>query len=477
MKQTRTPLVDALQQHIKRQPLSFHVPGHKNGSLWKEGLPAGFQNFLAYDVTEISGMDDLHSPEGCILKAEQLLTDLYNTRKSYFLINGSTVGNLAMVMSTCKEGDTVFVQRNSHKSIFHALKLARLNPVFLDPEYDSYVQSAGQVSLHTLTEAYNCFPAAKAVILTYPTYYGMAKEMEELIQLAKHHGSFVLVDEAHGPHFILQEPFPKTSLKSGADIVVHSAHKMLPAMTMGSYLHVQSENVPLEKLEFYLQALQSSSPSYPIMASLDMARAYLASVTAEDQAFIVHMREKLALQLYEKGIETVFPDDPLKVLLRKPGYTGYELQKRLEDVNVYTELADPVQVLCTLPLVKQGDHTFLSHVEKRLSEIIIEERQSHVSNSTPILQQEKISPLVLPYTAQEKCQIEWIAVQESADRIAAETVIPYPPGIPLIISGEKISKEQAVAIEKLHAQGVHIQGGQRLRENQLAVFTKETATN
>ena len=477
MKQTRTPLIQALQQHIKRQPLSFHVPGHKNGSLTRIGLPAGFQNFLPYDVTEISGLDDLHSPEGCILEAQQLLTDLYNTRKSYFLVNGSTVGNLAMVMAVCEEGDTVFVQRNSHKSIFHAMKLAKLKPVFLDTEYDSCIQAAGQVSIDTIQEAYSRFPFVKAVILTYPTYYGMAGELKEIIQLAKQHGSFVLVDEAHGPHFTLQAPFPKSSLKLGADLVVHSAHKMLPAMTMGSYLHVQSEKVPLMKLEFYLQALQSSSPSYPIMASLDVARAYLASITKEDQSFMLQMREKLSLQFHEKGIETVFSDDPLKLLLRKRGYSGYELQKRLEEVDIYTEMADPVQVLCTLPLVKQGDNKFFSDVKKKLSRLIIDEKKDYVPTNIPVLCQQKVSSLALAYKEQDKHQIEWIVVQEAVGRIAAETIIPYPPGIPLIIVGEKIVKEQAETIEKLLVEGVHIQGGQRLQEKKLAVFAGEHANN
>ncbi|OCA91626.1 aminotransferase class I/II-fold pyridoxal phosphate-dependent enzyme [Pseudobacillus wudalianchiensis] len=477
LKQAHTPLIHALQQHIKRQPLSFHVPGHKNGVLTKEWLPADFRNFLPYDVTEITGLDDLHSPEGCILEAQKLLTDLYNTRKSYFLVNGSTVGNLAMVMSVCEEGDIVFVQRNSHKSIFHALKLAKLKPVFLDTAYDSRIQAAGQVSLDTIREAYSRFPSAKAVIFTYPTYYGMIGELEEMIRLAKQHGSFVLVDEAHGPHFTLRSPFPKSSLRLGADIVVHSAHKMLPAMTMGSYLHVQSEKVPIAKLEFYLQALQSSSPSYPIMASLDAARAYLASITEEDQSFMLQMREKLSLQFHKKGIGVVFSDDPLKLLLRKPGYSGYELQKRLEEAEIYTEMADQAQVLCTLPLVKQGETGFFSDVEKKLSQFIIEEREESFLPTVPVPSQKKVSPLALSYGEQKNYQIEWIPVRKAAGRIAAETIIPYPPGIPLMIAGERIFTEQAAAMEKLLTEGVHIQGGQQLQEKKLAVFAEESGNH
>ncbi|MED0667665.1 aminotransferase class I/II-fold pyridoxal phosphate-dependent enzyme [Bacillus badius] len=476
MKQTDTPIVDALQRHIKQLPLSFHVPGHKNGLVPREKLPAGFQSFLRYDMTEITGMDDLHSPEGCIWEAQQLLTDLYRTRKSYFLVNGSTVGNLAMIMSVCKEGDTVFVQRNAHKSIFHALKLARLNPVFLDTEYDRDLQAAGHIGLDTLTAAYDRFPSAKAVVFTYPTYYGMAGMKEDIIKLAKQHGSFVLVDEAHGPHFILPEPFPASSLELGADIVVHSAHKMLPAMTMGSYLHVQSADVPLEKLEFYLQALQSSSPSYPIMASLDAARAYLAGMTKEDQSFALQRRDRLALLLHRKGIEVIFPDDPLKMMLRKPGYSGYELQKTLEQVHIYTEMADAAQVLCTLPLVKQGDDAFFNEAAQKLSKLKLEERPACLFPA-PILSQQKVSALALSYKEQETAPIEWKDIQEATGRIAAETIIPYPPGIPCIMSGEKIAEEQALAVEEWLQQGVHIQGGQKLKEKKLAVFIDNQINN
>ncbi|KAB7704331.1 aminotransferase class V-fold PLP-dependent enzyme [Bacillus aerolatus] len=473
MSQEQIPLINALQQYAKQQPLSFHVPGHKNGLVGVNGQLKDFQAFLRYDATEVSGLDDFHSPEGCILEAQQLLTELYHTRKSYFLVNGSTVGNLAMVMAVCEEGDTVFVQRNCHKSIVNALKLTKLQPVFLDTEYDTRMQTAGAVSLDTVKQAYSRYPSVKAIILTYPNYYGMAAPLKAIIQLAKQNGSFVLIDEAHGPHFILQKPFPPSSLTMGADIVVHSAHKMLPAMTMGSYLHVHSKEVPLAKLEFYLQALQSSSPSYPIMASLDLARAYLASITEEDLASTRQMREKLVSLLQLKNIETLFPDDPLKLALRKRGYSGYELQERLEEAGIYTELADASQVLCTLPLVKKGHNDFLFHAEKKIVSLIIEDREERIPMIMPLLHEEKISSLVLSYKEQEHCSTKWVNVKKAAGRIAAETIIPYPPGISLIMAGERVSKEQAIIVEELLAQQVHIQGGQRLTENKLAVFSEE----
>ncbi|WP_338752476.1 aminotransferase class I/II-fold pyridoxal phosphate-dependent enzyme [Bacillus sp. FJAT-52991] len=470
MTQGRIPLIEALQRHIDQKPLSFHVPGHKGGQVWMDGHAGDFQKLLAYDQTEISGLDDFHSPEGCIQEAQRLLIDLYQTRKSYFLVNGSTVGNLAMILSICEEGDLIFVQRNCHKSVLNACKLAKVTPVFLEPEYDASFKVASGVSLDTVEQAYKEYDSVKAIVLTYPNYYGMATAIEQVIKVAQKNGSFVLVDEAHGPHFVLGEPFPNSSLQWGADLVVHSAHKMLPAMTMGSFLHVNSSRVPLEKLEFYLQALQSSSPSYPIMASLDVARAFLKGFSHEDVAFTLEVKAILAERLQGKGLEILLPDDPLKLLLRKQGYTGYELQNHLESAGIYSELSDASQVLCTFPLLKAGSSDYIELAKWKIDGLILHEKQSVsevVDYRSPV---KKTSMLMISYKEQEKLPRMWIPLAEAVGEIAAETVIPYPPGIPLLITGERIAVEQIAALTQLLEQQVHIQGGQQLNERQIAVY-------
>ncbi|WP_232726029.1 aminotransferase class I/II-fold pyridoxal phosphate-dependent enzyme [Bacillus sp. FJAT-42315] len=475
MNQERIPLMEALQRHIDQKTLSFHVPGHKGGQVWMDGVAADFYKFLAYDQTEISDLDDFHSPEGCIEEAQRLLIDLYQTKKSYFLVNGSTVGNLAMVLSVCEEGDLIFVQRNCHKSILNACKLAKVTPVFLEPEYDASFKVASGVSLDTVEQAYKQYDSVKAIVLTYPNYYGMATDIEQVIKVAQENGSFVLVDEAHGPHFVLGEPFPNSSLQWGADLVVHSAHKMLPAMTMGSFLHMNSSRVSLEKLEFYLQALQSSSPSYPIMASLDVARAFLAGFSYEDVAFTLEMKTILAERLQGKGLEVLLPDDPLKLLLRKQGYTGYELQSHLEAAGVYSELSDASQVLCTLPLLKAGSSDYIELAKRKIDGLTLYDKPSacEVIDYTSSLK--KTSMLMISYKEQEKLPRVWIPLTEAVGEIAAETVIPYPPGIPLLIAGEQIAFEQIATLTNLLAQHVHIQGGQQLNTKRIAVYRTSQA--
>jgi arginine/lysine/ornithine decarboxylase len=333
--QINTPLYHALIKHIKKTPLSFHVPGHKYGQILAPEANDYFKQILQIDATELSDLDDLHSPEGAILEAEALLTDLYQTKKSYFLVNGSTVGNLAMIMSACEEGTNVLVQRNCHKSIINALSLAKAAPIFLEPEFNQEWQVPSGISLETVKESIKLYPDAKALILTYPNYYGMGQDLQEIINEAHLHHIPVLVDEAHGPHFILGDPFPASALHFGADMVVQSAHKTLPAMTMGSFLHVNSELINMNMVKEYLAMFQSSSPSYPIMASLDLARSYLAAYEPKDIIYLLaeiqRFKEELAEITAIKVLE--YPNDngdPLKITIQsRCGLNGFDLQRRL----------------------------------------------------------------------------------------------------------------------------------------------------
>jgi arginine/lysine/ornithine decarboxylase len=328
MDQKWTPLYDALMRHKEQKPVSFHVPGHKNGQIFNEKARLVFESILTIDMTEISGLDDLHSPDGPILEAEQLLAELYQVKSSYFLVNGSTVGNLAMILATCEKSDVVLVQRNCHKSVLHGLMLAEVEPVFIAPEIDEEWGLAGGVRLKDLQEALQAYPQTKAIILTHPTYHGQSNELTEIVSIAHKKNIPVLVDEAHGAHFILGSPFPESAIKAGADVVVHSAHKTLPAMTMGSYLHVNSELINENRVAFYLQMLQSSSPSYPIMASLDLARAYLASFSAENKEILLKKISSFRDELKQiKDIDVMEGTndrlDPLKITIRsKMGLSG-----------------------------------------------------------------------------------------------------------------------------------------------------------
>ncbi|WP_251554292.1 aminotransferase class I/II-fold pyridoxal phosphate-dependent enzyme [Neobacillus muris] len=475
-KQTKAPLFDALMKYRDKGPISFHVPGHKNGQIFPENAKVFFQELLQLDATELSGLDDLHSPEGAILEAETLLAELFHAQKSYFLVNGSTVGNLAMVMAAANEDDTVLVQRNCHKSILNALRLAKVRPVFLEPEFDPQWKVATGVSPETVKEAIHQYPNAKALVVTYPNYYGMAYCLEEIINHAHRYQIPVLVDEAHGAHFISGEPFPISVSQLGADVTVQSAHKTLPAMTMGSFLHVHSERVDRNRLEDYLHIFQSSSPSYAIMASLDLARSYLASYNAKDlvylQTKINHFKEQLAEIPQIKVLD--YPDqqgDHLKVTIQsRCGISGFELQSKLEQAAIFTELADPYNVLLVLPLLKSGqEYPFdeaAGNIKTALAGLPVQEIMD--KSWSP---KEKIAELAIGYKDMPNFQELEIPIHQAGGQISAETVIPYPPGIPLFLKGETITKDKLEHFQRLVESGARFQGGIQLSEGKIKVFT------
>lgn len=472
--QLTTPLYDVLTEHVKKKPVSFHVPGHKNGVIYQPEANPYFKQVMQIDATELSGLDDLHSPEGAILEAEALLADLYQTKKSYFLVNGSTAGNLAMIMAACEEGKKVLVQRNCHKSILNGLSLAKADPVFLEPEFNQEWKVPSGISIETIKESIKLYPEAAALILTYPNYYGMGYELQEIIKEAHLHQIPVLVDEAHGPHFIIGDPFPPSALQLGADLIVQSAHKTLPAMTMGSYLHVNSCLINGSRVKEYLAMFQSSSPSYPIMASLDLARKYLASYKQQDLTFLLskieHFKEELAKIPAIKVLDYNGHGDPLKITIQsRCGLSGFELQSRMEQVSIFTELADPQNVLFIFPLLKEGQSFLVEEtvlkIKEALAGLSVHDIQEEIE-----LDSQKISTLAIPFKEMGNLEVKEVHISGAEGEVAGETIIPYPPGIPLLMMGERITIEKLDQLNRLLKSGARFQGGSLLKNGRIKTF-------
>ncbi|MGM0904624.1 MAG: aminotransferase class I/II-fold pyridoxal phosphate-dependent enzyme [Bacillota bacterium] len=475
-KQAQTPLLDQLLFHNEKQPVSFHVPGHKYGELFPGKGRGFFQSLLKLDATELTGLDDLHSPEGVILEAEQLLSNLYQSKRSFFLVNGSTSGNLAMILATLEEDDVVLVQRNSHKSIMNGIRLANAQPVYLNPDYDSDSMVASGVSLETIKAAIKLNPNAKALILTYPNYYGMVYNLKDIIDLAHEHGIPVLVDEAHGVHFVLGAPFPPSALALGADVVVQSAHKTLPAMTMGAYLHYNNGMVSLEKLSNYLQVLQSSSPSYPIMASLDVARSYVGTFAKEDMQTLLNRIDVFKTELGKIDGLTVFSQskhDPLKMVIRANGYSGFELQEIFETQGVFAELADPYNLLLVLPLYKKGIANGFTEAVDKIKKAMggaSSPSKHHGPTSLPEFRGQPAEGLAMTFKEMTNKKPDFVSFSQAVGEICAESIIPYPPGIPMILPGERVKSVHIESLEYLLRIGSKIQGGEKLKTRELKIF-------
>jgi arginine/lysine/ornithine decarboxylase len=367
----------------------------------------------------------------------------------------------------------VLVDRNCHKSVLHGLQLAKARPVFLFPEIDGELGLAGGFKETEIEQAFHAYPDIKACILTYPTYYGMVYDLQPIIEMAHRHHCLVVIDEAHGPHFHIGAPFPASAMDLGADAVVHSAHKMLPALTMGSFLHIKNAQFPIDRLEYYLSVLQTSSPSYLIMMSLDYARWYAANFNAEDIRYTMSQRKFLISRLKEiKGLEVLErgDQDPLKLLVSCPGVSGFDLQSAFEHAGVYPEMADLNFAVLVLPLLKEGMAFPYSEASDRINRALKQDFPKRKVRKAPVYFSGGVAGLSLSYEEMEERPVEWVSFGAAADRIAAKTVTPYPPGVPLLMPGERITASHIERIKSLRAYGAKFQADAHFKHEQLAVY-------
>ncbi|WP_411344557.1 aminotransferase class I/II-fold pyridoxal phosphate-dependent enzyme [Paenibacillus sp. WLX1005] len=389
----RAPLYERLVQYAQSGQHSYHVPGHKNGAAYVESssefveaipllsesdtslvnqlhldgeLHAGrelddvtergydleydmeyLHHILKIDVTEIEGTDDLHHPEGVIQEGQKLAARCFGAEETHWLIGGSTVGNLAVLLTVCTHpNDLILVQRNVHKSVIHGLMMAGAQAIFLTPELDIQSGLAVIPSFKSIKLALQKYPQARGVLLTSPNYYGMGRDLTDIAKLCHEYGVPLLIDEAHGAHYGHHPRFPQSALAAGADAVVQSTHKMLTAMTMGAMLHVQGELLNRSLLKQRLTMIQSSSPSYPLMASLDLSR---------------YLLEKNGSAWFEMGLKVrdtlVDGVKHINFVVRKEDEVIFEKQvsEGIAGQDDYT--ADVIRVLQGIEASEQSEHT------------------------------------------------------------------------------------------------------------------------
>lgn len=477
-KQHKTPLFEALKQFAQKKTLSFHVPGHKNGAIFSAEGMEYFRSILSIDLTELTGLDDLHAPKEVIAEAEQLASEWFHSDHTFFLVGGSTAGNLAMILATCSQNDKVIVQRNSHKSIFNGLELSGARPVLVAPVYDQIVQRYTAPSTEQLIEAIKIHSDAKVIILTYPDYFGHTYELERIIKIAHQHQMIVLIDEAHGVHFSVDKQlFPHSALDLGADVVVQSAHKMAPAMTMSAYLHIKSSLLNKEKLAHFLQMIQSSSPSYPLMASLDLARNFLATRTDQDVWEIKKSIGQMRDIISKSPVWDLIPfqvnlDDPLKVTLQvKSGYSSKSVVALFESEGFFPELRDDNQILFIHGLQPFQHWVRLEKAVEKITRQLNFTDKHDTMEIKQILFSESITSLAFSYREMDNKETLFTGWDDAIDSIAAEAVIPYPPGVPILVKGERITNQHVEVIKYLLAQQTNFQQ-QNIRDG-VTVFKGE----
>lgn len=468
VKPEQAPIFEMLVSHAQKGLTPFHVPGHKQRTVVDQqgGAAAEFGMLMGIDVTELSDTDDLHDPNGAIALAQDLAAACFGAEETRFLVGGSTAGNLAMILGICDPGDLVLVQRNVHKSIIHGLALAGAQCVFLTPESDVHSGIAIAPSVETVRRAIEKYREAKALILCSPNYYGMTADLTSLIEAAHARRIPVLVDEAHGAHFGLHPAFPRSALQAGADVVVQSTHKMLSSLTMSAMLHMQGDLVYRPAIRQALRMVQSSSPSYPLMASLDLARREIQmqgpALFEPALAVAREIREALA----GLSLEAIDAADPLKLSIKDEWerLTGFELQAKLEEQGCVAEMADAKYAVLALgPGTRKEDASVLlralnliaEEMKARKVEPSRKEGPTRRNSSTPV-QYEGISE---PVTIRRRTSsTSSVSLDAAAGRICGEWIIPYPPGIPLLYPGEPVSEATVEALQRLAAAGARFQG-------------------
>lgn len=467
---SKAPLYEALCLYEETNRISMHVPGHKNGRVFDKAAQHHFSNVLKIDATCIKGIDDLHQPTGSILEAQSLAADAFGADQTFFLVGGSTIGNLGIALTVCSQGDKILVQRNMHKSVFNGLLLAGAHPIYIAPAIESNTMTAMVSDPQHIEEALAEYPDIKGVWVTNPNYYGMSQDISRLAEVCRQAGIPLIVDEAHGAHFGQAEEVPPSALSMGASLVIQSTHKMLTSMHMSSMLHVNDDIVDRERLARVLGMIQSTSPSYLLLGSLDLARRYLVehgrNHLKETIQRLENRRGELATELKSltiwSGSSEVQRRDPLKwIIASKDGaISGYQLHDLFNDQGVVAEISDPRNIVFLFSLNEKEEDidkvvNAIKAIDQKLqglSFIPVEKNDIIMFETEGTLYEPKISLQDAFNRKRHKVELD-----ESIGSFCAETVLPYPPGIPLLNPGEEITKRHVNTIKQLHEMGAYFQ--------------------
>lgn len=510
----KRPIFDRVIQYSRDMGYPWHMPGHKRG----KGTPvdSAWQDVYAMDFTEIPGLDEYHSPEGIIKAAQLQAAQLYGTKNSYFLVNGSTVGILAAMSAALTVGDDVLIARNCHQAVYHGVELLHLNPHYIYPQWLEAWGMYGGMSVAEVERGLKAHPEIKAVVLTSPTYEGIISDIKAISEVVHAHGGILLVDEAHGAHlpfFTVPESeaaqaesgviWPFSAIACGADLVVQSLHKTLPAPTQTAILHRCTERVLEDRLFHFVSLYQTTSPSYVLMAGMDYAVHFMATEKAQKMHYVQRLqacRERLLqlkhIRLMEYNDLTGacaagYDDAKLVLSVRDAERNGIwlarELAKRGQIVEMYgvryvlcmSSVMDSAEAFAALTaaleelddLWTEADDAFLPaeffsqdgedniSILREMDDNIIREsvylgRHTYMPEQAQTAEIETVMHIGEALAAPRV----WVAFAQCPGRIAAGYVYAYPPGSPIIAPGERISDEAVRLIDQGMLAGLNIKG-------------------
>ncbi|SKA76831.1 arginine decarboxylase [Caloramator quimbayensis] len=457
------PIIDGLLKYIEEKNVSFHMPGHKNNKKNFKELSIIRDNLYNMDNTEVFGLDNLHIPEGMILEAQKKAAACYGAKESFFLVNGSTCGIYSMIMGLTKPKDKIIIQRNCHRSVYMACFLGDLNIVYINPTILEGFDIPVSIDKEEIIDLMDKNLDAKAIVLTCPTYYGTLCDLESIIKEAGKRNIKVLIDEAHGAHLYFNKRLPKGAIQCGADASVVSLHKTTPSLTQTAILNI-GENVDSEGIKFMLRAHQSTSPSYVLMASLDSARhimqekgeAMLDELIDNIEEFKKKMEGIEGYNIIDaslKGSAGIYDIDATRLTISSK-IGGRQLEKILrEKYHIQVEMSDTknIVLICTVGNLRE-DFERLYNALKEISYLESEKNYDDIDykfiNYKPVM-----SLRDAYYNKGRKVKLE-----NAQNLISKEMVVPYPPGIPILVPGEIITYDIIEYIKYLRRKGIALNG-------------------
>ncbi|MCQ2958218.1 MAG: aminotransferase class I/II-fold pyridoxal phosphate-dependent enzyme [Candidatus Gastranaerophilales bacterium] len=429
-------IINAIKKIKNSKRTLFTTPAHLQSSI----IPAGLKNLIGYkayqaDFSEVEGLDNLKKPENCILKSQDKTSKIYNTKQTFYLTNGSSSGILAIMLTVLKENDKVLIARNAHESIFNGLVLTGARPVWFLPDYDEKFDIAKGITLKQIQNEYEKSKDIKALIITSPTYEGMVSEIKEIANFCKEKNIFFIVDEAHGALFGFHDKLPESSISLGADACVQSLHKNTPSLTGTALLHLsKTTKINSFDIQRNLNLITTTSPSWLLIASIEGAIEYLnSSKCKKDIDKLINNIENLKNNNSDFEFLTNQNYDITKLLISKKGFSGEELSDFLFENNIEDELVTSNSVLC-LCGIGTTDKKF-----KKLNKVLNKFNKKPLNNINKF----DFSLPVMKMIPKEAYNSEYKIIEKnnSVGKIIAENITPYPPCVPILMSGEIIEEK------------------------------------
>lgn len=455
----KTPIINKLNDIVDEDLISFHVPGHKLGKIYNRlGYTSIIEKIYKMDTTEIIETDNLHSPDGIIKESQKRASKAFKSDKTYYLVNGTTCGIQASIMTVCSPKDKLIVNRDCHQSVINGCILGDVKPVYINSNINKKNNIIEGINIDEVINVIDSNLDARAILLTYPTYYGCTYDLKAICDYAHNRNMIVIVDEAHGAHLGLSDKLPKTSLEQGADIVIQSTHKTLPSFTQSSMLHINGNRVDNNKLEMNLRIMQSSSPSYSLMSSLELAvdiyinngKELMKELLVNIDNFKDSIKDNIPIDIYNDY-------DKTKIFIesKKLGLTGYKLEEILRyKYNIQVELSNyyGVLLICTIGNVSSDfellKKSLIDIYDKYNKDIFLEE--VIYPRDIPI---QVLTPREAFYKPKKS-----VKIYDSIGMISGEYIIPYPPGISLLSPGEIISKDIIDYVVYCNQNGMSVSG-------------------